>query len=74
MYNMRPPGRGHFWPQGHNMNKLTRGPLGDATYEISRLYMQLTGTISTIIIEGYIRIIPAKFGQNPASSLGGGIL
>ena len=21
--------------------------------------------------EGYIRIIPAKFGQNPASSLGG---
>ena len=20
------PGRGHFWPQGHNLNKLVRGP------------------------------------------------
>ena len=25
----------HFWPQGHNLNKLGRGPLGDATYQIS---------------------------------------
>ena len=31
---------------------------------------QGTTTILTIIIEGYIRIIPAKFGQNLASSLG----
>ena len=30
-------GQGHFWPQGHNLNKLGRGPLGDATYQISRL-------------------------------------
>ena len=30
--NMWPPGRGQFWPQGHHMNKLGRGPLGDATY------------------------------------------
>ena len=22
----------HFWPQGHNLNKLGRGPLNDATY------------------------------------------
>ena len=22
---------GHFWPQGHNLNKLARGRLGDAT-------------------------------------------
>ena len=28
---MRPPGRDHFWPQGDNLNKLGRGPLGDAT-------------------------------------------
>ena len=26
-----------FWPQVHNLNKLGRGPLGDATYQISRL-------------------------------------
>ena len=26
------PGSGHFWPQGHNLNKLGRALLGDATY------------------------------------------
>ena len=26
----------HFWPQGHNLNKIGRGPLDDATYQISR--------------------------------------
>ena len=31
------PGWGHFWPKGHNLNKLGRGLLGDATYQISRL-------------------------------------
>ena len=31
------PGAGPFWPQGHNLNKLDRGPLGDASYQISRL-------------------------------------
>ena len=32
------PGQGHFWPKGHNLNKHGRGLLGDATYQISRLY------------------------------------
>ena len=27
------PGAGHFWPEGHNLNKLDRGLLGDATYQ-----------------------------------------
>ena len=36
--------------------------------------MQWTGTIWTIIIEGHIRIFPAKFGQNPTSSLGGEVI
>ena len=27
----------HFWSQRHYLNKLGRGPLGDATYQISRL-------------------------------------
>ena len=31
-------GRANFWPQGHNSNKLGRGPLGDATYQIIWLY------------------------------------
>ena len=32
------PGQGHILPQGHNLIKLGRGLLGDATYQISRLY------------------------------------
>ena len=28
----------HFWPQGHNLKKLGKGPLGEATYQISMLY------------------------------------
>ena len=28
------PGRGHLWPQGHNLNKFVRGPQGDATHQI----------------------------------------
>ena len=31
-----PPPQGHFRPQGHHSNKLGRGPLGNATYQISR--------------------------------------
>ena len=30
-----PQARDNFWPQGDNLNKLGRGPLGDATYQIS---------------------------------------
>ena len=37
MYKMCPPGPGHFWPQGYNLNKLGRSPLDDATYQISKL-------------------------------------
>ena len=35
--NLWPPGQGPIWPQGHHMNYLGTGPLGDATYEISKL-------------------------------------
>ena len=27
------PEQGIFLPQGHNLNKLGKGPLGDATYQ-----------------------------------------
>ena len=98
MLNMWPLGHGHFWPQGHNLNKFGWGPLGDATYQISKLYalwfqrrrflkfsswksifslcdlvMLWTRTIWTIFLKRvliFIRIIPTKFGQNPAGSLG----
>ena len=35
--NLWPPGRGLFWLQGHHMNKLGRGPQGEAIYQISKL-------------------------------------
>ena len=31
-------GQGNFCPEGGNLNKLGRGPLGDATYQSSRPY------------------------------------
>ena len=37
MFQLVTPGRGQFWPLGHHMNKLGRGPLEDATYQISKL-------------------------------------
>ena len=32
------PGAGPFLIQGNNLNKLYGGPIGDATYQISKLY------------------------------------
>ena len=32
------PGARPLFAQGHNLNKVVRGPLGDATYQISRPY------------------------------------
>ena len=29
-----PPGRGQFWPQGHNLNNFGRGSLDDALFQI----------------------------------------
>ena len=48
---------------------------------ISKIYfspcytnMQRTEIYLIFIVEGHIRIIPAKFDENPASSLGGDVL
>ena len=38
MFNLWPPGRGQFLPQGYFIKTLGRGPQGDATYKISNLY------------------------------------
>ena len=43
-------------------------------FSLCDLDMQRTRTISTIIKEGYLKIFPVEFGQNPASSLGGDVL
>ena len=31
MQNMSPPGQGHILPKAYNLNKLGRGPPGDAS-------------------------------------------
>ena len=33
-------GWGLFWPQGHNLNKLGRGPLGDAKMYVPNIKAQ----------------------------------
>ena len=38
MLNMCTPKSGQIWTQGHNLNKLDRGLLNDATLPISRLW------------------------------------
>ena len=43
-------------------------------FSLCDLDIQWTFTIWTIIKEGHIRIIPAKFGQIPASCLGGDVI
>ena len=43
-------------------------------FSLCDLDMQQTGTICTINKGGLTRIIPAKLGENPASSLRGGVL
>ena len=72
-----PPGGAQFWPKGHNLNKPGRGTLDQtkilsrkSIYSLCDLDMQRTRTICTLIKEGNIRIIPAKFGVNRASCLG----
>ena len=37
----REPEAGHFWSYGHNFDKISRGLLGDATYQITRLHIDL---------------------------------
>ena len=41
------PELAHFWPQWHNLNNLGRGLLGDATYQISSLYVVSDNKISS---------------------------
>jgi len=65
-----PPGQGHFWPSGHNLNNIGRGPLDDAIrytkYESSGpcSYSQED---SPTLIGDHPGIIPVKFGQIPIS-------
>ena len=38
-------GRGHFWPHQYNLNKIGRGPLGDASYQIKALGLTVSDKI-----------------------------
>ena len=58
----------------HNIKALGLLVLDKNIFSLFGLDMQRTSTIWTIIKKGHIRINPAKFGQNPASSLGGDVI
>ena len=88
---MWPTGLARSWPQGYSLNKLGRGLLDEATYQISSLEalwfltrrclsqksifslcdldMEWTRTSWTLIKESHLKINPAEFDKNPASSL-----
>ena len=68
-------GRGYFKSQGHNLNKLGRGPQGDNTYQISRLwaflfltrfFFQFCSSITYIkhVSPGAVRFWPHGFNLN----------
>ena len=44
-----PQGGAIFLPQGYNLNQLGRDPLGDATYQISRLQALWFQTIRFVV-------------------------
>ena len=61
---MWPPGLVHFWPQGHNLNKLGRGPLADATYQITGL-RSTVGNVSGNRCESDCRSRGREFEPRP---------
>ena len=61
---MGPPGRAFFGPQVHNLNKLGRGLLDVAKNIISVVLDK------KIFERDHLRIIPAKFCDNPPGGLG----
>ena len=55
----------HFRPRGHNLNKLGRGPLGDATYQIPMLYtlwFQTRRFFSCFYILAYVKHVTPGVG------------
>ena len=53
------PGASHFWPQGHNLDKLVRSPHGDATYHISKLKALWFQRIRLFYVSPYISLCKA---------------
>ena len=57
--------RAIFLPQGYNLNKLGRGPLGDATYKISRflaLWFQKRRFFHICPIYAYVKHVTPSAG------------
>ena len=61
----KPPGRGLFWPKGHNLNNLSRGPLDDITYQTSKpwsLWFQRRRSLSNFLVYSYVKLISPRGG------------
>ena len=56
---------------GSMTRRFLKFSLRESIFSSFDLVMQWIGTILTIIKDGHLRTIPAKFDQNSASNLGG---
>ena len=60
-----PPWQAQFWPQGHNLNKLDSGLLGDDTYLISRLdslWFQTRRINHVSLMKAYVKYVTPGAG------------
>ena len=63
------PRRDCFWPQRHNFNKLGRGPLGHASYQISRrgcgcgMWYLIVSIPDLCTLSYFCRVKSGKFGR-----------
>ena len=71
---MWPPGRGQFWPQGHNLNNFGSRPLDDAIYQTWKLWALLFPTRRFLKIAYFLTPWPTyAINQNHLNNFGRGL-
>jgi len=69
-----PPGRGQFWPQGHNLNNFGSRPLDDAIYQTWKLWALLFPTRRFLKIAYFLTPWPTyAINQNHLNNFGRGL-
>ena len=59
------PGAGPFWPQGYNLNNLCRGPVDEASYQISTtwaLWFQRRRFLKVFPMRVYVKYLESGTG------------
>ena len=63
---MWPLGWGQFWPQGYKLNNFGNGPLGEATYQISKtwaFWFQTRRFLNVFPIKVYVKHVTLGRGH-----------